>query len=60
VALDNGMNIGLLFDQIKNLRMEVQIPVLLMGYFNSIYQFGVEKFCQNCQSVGIDGLIRGC
>ena len=57
VALANGMNISLLFDQIKNLRKEVKIPVLLMGYFNPIYQFGVEKFCQYCQSVGIDGLI---
>jgi len=57
VALANGMNIGFLFDQIKDLRNEVKIPVLLMGYFNPVYQFGVEKFCQNCQGVGIDGLI---
>ena len=57
VALANGMNIHLLFDQIKNLRKVVQFPVLLMGYFNPIYQFGVENFCKQCQQVGIDGLI---
>ena len=57
VALSNGMNLNLLFEQIAELRKEVNIPVLLMGYFNPIFQFGVEKFCQHCQVAGIDGLI---
>ena len=57
VALDNGMNLKVLFEQLKELRKEVSIPVLLMGSFNPIYQFGVEKFCSLCQEVGIDGLI---
>jgi len=57
VALANGMNIHFLFEQLKDFRKKVQIPVLLMGYFNPILQFGVEKFCQACQENGIDGLI---
>ncbi|MEQ9403384.1 MAG: tryptophan synthase subunit alpha [Cyclobacteriaceae bacterium] len=57
VALDNGMNLSLLFDQMKTLRSEIQIPVLLMGYINPVIQFGIERFCDQCQEVGIDGVI---
>jgi tryptophan synthase alpha chain len=56
-ALENGMNLKLLFAQIEKLRETVTIPVLLMGYFNPVYQFGVDAFCKRCQDVGIDGLI---
>jgi len=56
-ALDNGMTLGLLFEQIKDLRKTVSIPVLLMGYINPVLQYGVERFCQACKAVGIDGLI---
>ncbi len=56
-ALANGMNLSLLFEQLKDLRAHVQIPVLLMGYFNPVMQFGVEKFCTACEEVGIDGVI---
>ncbi|HOY95583.1 MAG TPA: tryptophan synthase subunit alpha [Catalimonadaceae bacterium] len=56
-ALENGMSLKLLFSQIEKLRETVTIPVLLMGYFNPVYQFGVEAFCKRCQEVGIDGLI---
>jgi len=57
IALDNGMNVGLLFEQLKELRKEVSLPVILMGYINPVIQFGIEKFCQQCQTVGVDGLI---
>jgi len=57
VALDNGMSIKMLFDQLKDLRKEVSLPVVLMGYINPIVQFGMEAFCQKCQEVGVDGLI---
>jgi tryptophan synthase alpha chain len=56
-ALENGMTLKLLFSQLKNLREKVQIPVLLMGYFNPVYQFGLEEFCRQCRETGIDGLI---
>ena len=56
-ALSNGMTTNLLFDQLKDLRKVSDIPVVIMGYFNPILQYGIEKFCSNCKDVGIDGLI---
>lgn len=56
-ALDNGMTITLLFEQLAGFRAEVSVPVLLMGYVNPVLQFGVERFCAKCQEVGVDGLI---
>lgn len=57
VSLDQGMSVANLFEQLKDLRKDVQTPVILMGYVNPVLQFGVEKFCQNCAEVGVDGLI---
>lgn len=56
-ALENGMTIEKLFVQLKDLRKEVSIPVLLMGYVNPVIQFGIERFCEKCKEVGIDGVI---
>lgn len=56
-ALDNGMDLKLLFEQLKNLRKKVNIPVLLMGYVNPVLQFGIENFCKACVAVGVDGCI---
>jgi tryptophan synthase alpha chain len=57
-ALDNGMTVAELFSQLQNFRTEgISMPVILMGYFNPVYQYGVEAFCQKCAEVGIDGLI---
>ncbi|MFN4764457.1 tryptophan synthase subunit alpha [Gillisia sp. Q332] len=56
-ALKNGMTTNKLFDQLKDIRETVKIPLIIMGYFNPMLQFGVEKFCQKCQKAGIDGLI---
>ena len=56
-ALSNGMTTNLLFDQLKDLRKISDIPAVIMGYFNPILQYGIEKFCSNCKDVGIDGLI---
>lgn len=56
-ALHNGMTSTVLFDQLKDIRKTVSIPLVLMGYFNPMLQFGVEAFCKKCQEVGIDGLI---
>src|SRR5690606_28953041 len=57
VALRNGMTLDVLFDQLKDLRKRVSIPVLLMGYVNPVLQYGVEKFCKACAEVGVDGVI---
>ena len=56
-ALENGMNIHLLFQQLKNLRKTVQVPLILMGYMNPVLQFGIEKFCEAAEAVGVDGII---
>ncbi|NQW75873.1 MAG: tryptophan synthase subunit alpha [Cytophagales bacterium] len=57
VSLDQGMSVTHLFDQLKNMRQSISVPVLLMGYVNPVLQFGVERFCQKCQEVGVDGVI---
>ena len=56
-ALNNGMTSELLFEQLKHVRKSVSIPLIIMGYFNPIMQYGVEKFCKKCAEIGIDGLI---
>ncbi len=56
-ALKNGMTSEILFNQLKDIRKTVSIPLIIMGYFNPILQYGVEDFCKKCQEIGIDGLI---
>ena len=56
-ALRNGMSLRLLFQQLKEIRQSVQIPIILMGYLNPIMQYGFEAFCQSCVEVGVDGMI---
>ena len=56
-ALRNGMNLKLLFSQLKNIRNEVQVPLVLMGYLNPVLQFGIEEFCVQSTETGIDGII---
>ncbi|GAC1300995.1 MAG: tryptophan synthase subunit alpha [Mucilaginibacter sp.] len=56
-ALENGMTLTLLFEQLKDLRKRVTIPILLMGYVNPIVQYGVERFCKQAAEVGVDGII---
>jgi len=57
IALANGMTIKKLFEQLKDLRKEISVPVVLMGYMNPVLQYGFEKFCSDAAAVGIDGLI---
>ena len=57
IALENGMTLKLLFEQLKDLRKHVSIPVYLMGYVNPVLQFGVENFCKACKEVGVNGTI---
>ena len=56
-ALKNGMHTELLFEQLKDIREYIHIPLILMGYFNPMLQYGVEDFCKKCAEIGIDGII---
>jgi len=56
-ALENGMTLNRLFDELKDLRKTVNIPILLMGYVNPMVQYGVERFCKKAAEVGVDGII---
>lgn len=57
VALNNGMSIAALFNQLKGFRNTIHLPVVLMGYMNPVLQFGFEKFCAEAAAVGVDALI---
>jgi len=56
-ALQNGMTTETLFEQLKDVRKSIYIPLIIMGYFNPMMQYGVDAFCKKCQEIGIDGLI---
>ncbi|MFN3754091.1 tryptophan synthase subunit alpha [Flavobacterium sp.] len=56
-ALKNGMTTTLLFEQLTGIRDTVDIPLIIMGYFNPMLQYGIDRFLQQCQETGIDGLI---
>ena len=57
IALANGMTIKKLFEQLKDFRKNISVPVVLMGYMNPVLQYGFEKFCADAAAVGVDGLI---
>jgi tryptophan synthase alpha chain len=56
-ALKNGMTTEKLFEQLEGIRNTVSIPLIVMGYFNPMLQYGVEAFCKKCHELGIDGII---
>ena len=56
-AIANGMSIPVLFEQLKDFRKKIHVPVVLMGYMNPVLRFGFDRFCENAAAVGIDGLI---
>lgn len=57
IAIDNGMTMPLLFEQVKEARQDASIPMIYMGYWNQIMQYGVERFCQSCNDAGIESTI---
>lgn len=56
-ALQNGMSLKVLFEQLKAIKNEVNIPILLMGYINPVWKYGVENFMASCSESGVSGLI---
>lgn len=57
VAIKNGISLELIFNQVEEIRKTVQIPIILMGYYNQMLQYGVERFVKKATEVGVDGLI---
>jgi tryptophan synthase alpha chain len=57
VALRNGMTLKILFDQLKDIRKDVTIPLIMMGYLNPVMRYGFDNFCKQCAETGIDGVI---
>lgn len=57
MALENGMTIEVLFEQLASMRKTIHVPVILMGYMNPILQYGFERFCKAAKEAGVDGLI---
>ncbi|HRI79434.1 MAG TPA: tryptophan synthase subunit alpha [Cyclobacteriaceae bacterium] len=56
-ALDNGMTVKKLIEQLKDIRKTVKMPILLMGYINPVLQYGFDAFCKDVSEAGADGLI---
>ncbi|MBE9511701.1 MAG: tryptophan synthase subunit alpha [Bacteroidetes bacterium] len=56
-AIENGITLSKIFEQVTEIRKTVQIPLILMGYFNQVLKFGVPQFFSKAREVGIDGLI---
>ena len=56
-ALKNGMNLKTLFAQLKEIKDDVQIPLIMMGYLNPILHYGIEEFCKSCVDSGVSGMI---
>ena len=57
MALKNGMTLNVLFSQLQDIKDEVKIPLVLMGYLNPIMHYGVERFFQQCVKSGVSGTI---
>lgn len=57
IALKNGMSLKKLMGQLTGMRNSIKLPVILMGYLNPVIQYGMEKFCKECEEIGVDGLI---
>jgi tryptophan synthase alpha chain len=56
-AIKNGMSVRQLFEQLKDFREHIHVPVILMGYLNPVLLYGIENFCKKCAEVGVDGVI---
>ena len=57
IAIKNGITLELIFNQVEKIRKTVDIPIVLMGYYNQILQYGADSFFSKAKSVGVDGFI---
>ena len=57
IAIENGMTIQVLFEQLHSVKNTITVPLIMMGYLNPVLQYGLEKFCKDAAAVGISGII---
>ena len=57
IAIQNGITLDLIFEQIQEIRKTVDIPIMLMGYLHQVVKYGTEQFLSKAKAVGVDGLI---
>jgi len=57
VALQNGMNLDIVFEQLASIKDINKTPLVLMGYLNQVLKYGEDKFCQKCKDCGIETVI---
>ena len=57
IALENGIRLSVILEQVKELRKTVSLPVILMGYVNPVMQYGIERFARDAAEAGVDGVI---
>lgn len=57
IALDNGIKLSLILQQVRDIRKRVDIPIILMGYVNPVMQYGIERFARDASAAGVDGVI---
>lgn len=57
VALNNGINLDIIFEQLMSVKGEIKAPLVLMGYLNQVLKFGEHEFCQKCKDCGIETVI---
>ena len=56
-ALKGGVTTDKIFELVQELRRDVTVPMVFMTYANVVYSYGIERFCDKCVAVGIDGMI---
>ena len=56
-ALEAGCTTDKIFDMAASLRKKTDVPIVFLGYLNTMFVYGYEKFCKRCQECGVDGLI---
>lgn len=56
-ALDNGINLEMIFEYVAKIKQETDKPVILMGYANPVLSYGIENFANSCKDTGVDGVI---
>ena len=57
VALDGGVTLAWIFDTVRQIRKQSEIPLILFGYFNPVFHYGVERFMEDARQAGADGVL---
>ena len=57
VALENGVSVKKILEDVASMRAEISIPIVLMGYLNPVLQYGMDNFVRDARKAGVDGVI---